>query len=233
MQGLGFPLSAYVEAHIEQGPILEAEGKTIGVVTGIQGLHWYGVELRGQEAHAGTSPMKTRKDALKAAAGIVCALEELLDDPTDRVRCTFGRFEVFPGSPNTVPGRVFFTVDFRHPDPETFRSLPPRIEQTCRDHARGCEIDIETTLDTPPSAFRPEMVDLVRARAEALDLPSTIMPSGAGHDAQNMHRICPTGMIFVPCKDGISHNEAEYAAPPDLAAGARVLAACLTDLANR
>ncbi|MCP4327450.1 MAG: M20 family metallo-hydrolase [Alphaproteobacteria bacterium] len=229
----GFPAAAYIETHIEQGPVLEAEEKTIGVVTGIQGIRWYGIEVLGQEAHAGTSPMKTRKDALKAAAEMVGALEQVMEDPTDTVRCTFGRFEVFPGSPNTVPGRVFFTIDFRHPETEAFERFLSQIEPVCRQHARGCEVTIEKTLDALPTVFRPDMVETVHKHTESLGVPFKVMPSGGGHDAQNMNRVCPTGMIFVPCKDGLSHNEAEYAAPQDLAAGTRVLAACLADLANR
>lgn len=229
----GFSAAAYIETHIEQGPILEAEKKTIGVVTAIQGIRWYGIEVLGQEAHAGTSPMKQRKDALKAAAEMVVALEEVMDDPTDTVRCTFGRFEVFPGSPNTVPGRVFFTIDFRHPDADAFKEYCTQIESTCRAHARGCEVKIDYSLDALPTVFRDDMVETVHKHTKSLNVPFKVMPSGGGHDAQNMHRVCPTGMIFVPCKDGISHNEAEYASPGDLAAGTRVLAACLADLANR
>lgn len=229
----GFPAAAYIETHIEQGPVLEAEDKTIGVVAGIQGIRWYAIEVLGEEAHAGTCPMKRRKDALKAAAGMVVALKEVMDDPTDTVRCTFGRFEVFPGSPNTVPGRVFFTIDFRHPESEAFETYAAQIEATCRKHADGCQVTIEKTLDALPTVFRDDMVQTVQRHTASMDVPYKIMPSGGGHDAQNMHRVCPTGMIFVPCKDGISHNEAEYASPGDLAAGTRVLAACLADLANR
>ena len=229
----GFSAAAYIETHIEQGPILEAEEKTIGVVTGIQGIRWYAIEVLGEEAHAGTSPMKQRKDALKAAARIVMALEEIMDDPTDTVRCTFGRFEVFPGSPNTVPGRVFFTIDFRHPEPEAFEAYAARLEAACREHAGSCEVKIGRTLDALPTVFVEDMVQTIHEHTKQTDVPYKVMTSGGNHDAQNMHRICPTGMIFVPCKDGISHNEAEYATPGDLAAGTRVLAACLADLANR
>lgn len=228
----GTPVAAYIETHIEQGPILEAEDLTIGVVEGIQGSRWFGVEVIGREAHAGTSPMKSRRDALKAAAEMIGALEELMDDPTDTVRCTIGRFECFPGSPNTVPGRVFFTIDFRHPDAETYEKLSAAIEPTCKAHARGCDVTVERTLNAPPTVFRRPIVDLIRAQTEALDVSYRDMPSGGGHDAQNMHEICPTGMIFIPCKNGISHNEAESATPYDCAAGTRVLAATLVELAN-
>jgi len=228
----GFPVAAYIETHIEQGPILEAENQTIGVVQGIQGSRWFAVDVIGKEAHAGTSPMKSRKDALKAAAEMVAALEALTEDETDTVRCTIGRFECFPGSPNTVPGRVFFTIDFRHPNAEIFEKLSAEIEPTCKKHARNCDVEVKRTMNAPPTVFRKSVVDLIRDEVESIGSPFIDMPSGGGHDAQNMHEICPTGMIFIPCKDGISHNEAESATPSDCAAGTRVLAATLVELAN-
>ena len=134
----GHPFAAYVEAHIEQGPRLENTGTTIGAVTGIQGLYWYTVEVRGEEAHAGTTPLKGRKDALKAAAHMVHALDGLMADETDTVRFTIGRFECHPGSPSTVPSRALFTIDFRHPDPAVIARIKPNIESVCRANARGC-----------------------------------------------------------------------------------------------
>ena len=228
----GFAAHAYIETHIEQGPVLEKQGKTIGVVTGIQGIRWFAVEVTGREAHAGTSLMKERQDALKCAVHIVAALEKLTDDPSDIVRCTIGRFEVFPGSPNTVPGRVFFTIDFRHPDPEVFERLTAEIENTIRSTAHPCRAEVSRTLEAPPTRFRTEVVDLVRAKTEALGFSYMDIPSGGGHDAQHIHTVCPTGMIFVPCEGGISHNEIENATAEDLVAGTRVLATTLLELAN-
>jgi beta-ureidopropionase / N-carbamoyl-L-amino-acid hydrolase len=232
-RALGFPVAAYIEAHIEQGPVLEATGNTIGVVTGIQGMHRYTVNVLGEEAHAGTAPLQTRKDALKAAATMVRALEELMADDTDTVRFTIGRFEVSPGSPNTVPSRVFFTIDFRHPDQTVIDQLTSQIAPVCRAHARGCEVMVRQISAASPTYFAPAFIDTIRQHAAALALPHMDIFSGAGHDAMHLADVCPTGMIFVPCDKGVSHNEAEHARPADLAAGARVLAACLVDLANR
>ncbi len=229
----GFPIAAYVEAHIEQGPILEATGMTIGVVTGIQGLRWFRVEVTGEEAHAGTMPLARRRDALVAAIEMVHGLRELMADPTDTVRFTVGRFEVRPNSPNTVPGQVLFTVDFRHPDRQVLARLGDRVEAVCRAHARGCAVEVVETLSSPPTAFSGAVMDLLRAAAPRHALPHADIVSGATHDAKHLAGLCPTGMIFVPCERGVSHNEAERASPADLAAGARVLADVLVELAKR
>ncbi len=225
--------AAYVEAHIEQGPILEAKGLQIGAVTLVQGSRRYTIEIIGEEAHAGTTPLKARKDAMKAGAAIVMALEKAFEDPADVVRYTVGMFQVFPGSANTVPGRVLFSIDFRHPDKETLVRLTSQIEGIAKANARGCEVTVTRISDVSPTPFDPAIVGLVQDVAKALSLPSHAMISGAGHDAMHVAHLCPTGMIFVPCGRGISHNEAESATPADLAAGARVLAATLVELADR
>ncbi len=229
----GFAMAAYVEAHIEQGPLLEASGTAIGVVTGIQGLHWFTVEVFGEEAHAGTTPLKGRKDALKAAVAMIAALEQELADESDTVRFTVGRFECGPGAPSTVPSHVLFTIDLRHPDAATIAELTARVEPICQAHSRGCRVAVRPTIACAPTDFDAAIVDTVRRQAGALALGHRDMVSGAGHDAMHLAALCPSGMIFVPCEKGLSHNEAEAAAPADLAAGVRVLAACLVDLANR
>jgi len=229
----GHPFAAYVEAHIEQGPRLENTGTTIGAVTGIQGLYWFTVEVRGEEAHAGTTPLRVRKDALKAAVAMVSALEELMADESDTVRFTVGRFECHPGSPATVPSRALFTIDFRHPDPAVIARIKPNIESVCQANARGCAVSIHPSIDNAPLQFDPSLIDMVEGYAARLGHPVMRMPSGAGHDAGHINHLCPTVMIFVPCERGVSHNEAENATPADLAAGAQVLAACLVDLANQ
>ena len=229
---LGFPVAGYVEAHIEQGPLLEAEGKTIGAVLGVQGQRWYAVEVSGEEAHAGTTPRAGRRDALKAAAAIVLALDEAFTDAADLVRFTVGRFEVFPGSPNTVPGRVFFTIDFRHPDAAAIAELTARIEPVAQAAAGRCGVTVTRTSNVAPTDFDSAIVDAVRRNAAALGLSCMDIFSGAGHDAMHLAKLCPAGMIFVPCARGVSHNEAESATPADLAAGARVLAATLAGLAG-
>ena len=229
----GHPFAAYVEAHIEQGPRLEDAGLTIGAVTGIQGLYWYTVEIIGEEAHAGTTPLRGRRDALKAAVAMVTALEELMADETDTVRFTVGRFECHPGSPSTVPSRVLFTIDFRHPDPAVIARIRPNVEPVCQANARGCTVSVQPTIDSAPLQFNPAVIDMVEGYAASLGHPVMRMPSGAGHDAGHINHLCRSGMIFVPCERGVSHNEAENATPADLAAGARTLAACLVDLANQ
>ena len=228
-----FAMAGYVEAHIEQGPRLENDDLTIGVVSGVQGLTWYRVEVFGVEAHAGTAPLKGRKDALKSAVSMVAALEQLMADESDTIRFTVGRFECGPGAPSTVPSHVLFTVDFRHPDLKTFVDLGGKIKGVCEANARGCRVEVERIIYSEPVVFDPAVIDLVRGSAAALELPHMDMVSGAGHDAMHVAALCPSGMIFVPCEKGLSHNEAENATASDLAAGARVLAACLVDLANR
>ncbi|MCM0019837.1 MAG: M20 family metallo-hydrolase [Tagaea sp.] len=223
---------AYIEAHIEQGPRLEAERRTIGVVTGIQGSQRYTIDVTGEEAHAGTTPLRARKDALKSAVAIVAALERHMHDPADVVRFTVGRFECKPGSPNTVPGHVHFTIDFRHPDAAVLARLGDGIAPVAQAAAGPCAVAVERITDVAPTVFDPRVVELVRAQANALGLSNMDMPSGAGHDAMHVAPFCPAGMIFVPCERGVSHNEAEAATPADLAAGARVLAASLEALAN-
>ena len=227
------PMAAYVEAHIEQGPVLEATGNTIGVVTGIQGLRWFQIEVGGEEAHAGTTPRRNRRDALAAAVAMVTKLQALMFDESDTVRFTVGRFEVAPNSPNTVPGRVVFTIDFRHPDRDVLTRLGDRVEPVCRAEAHGCEVSVVETLNAPPIEFDPAVRDLIRGAARRQALPHMDMTSGATHDAKFMAGLCPSGMIFVPCEGGVSHNEAENASSADLAAGARILAEVAIRLANR
>jgi N-carbamoyl-L-amino-acid hydrolase len=227
------PAAAYVEAHIEQGPRLELEGRTIGVVTGIQGLRWFNVEVMGKTDHAGTTPLAWRRDAMRDAIAIINALAELTADPADTVRFTVGRMLVTPNSPNSVASHVLFSVDIRHPEPVTIRRLGEAVEPTARRAAQRCSVKVTSTLHDDPCTFDPEVVASIERAADALAIPSMRLPSGASHDAMYLARRCPTGMIFVPCENGVSHNEAENAKPSDLAAGARVLAATLLDLANR
>jgi N-carbamoyl-L-amino-acid hydrolase len=230
---LNAPAAAYLEAHIEQGPLLEQEGKTIGVVTGIQGLRWFNVEVFGESAHAGTTPVGTRKDALRDSIAAINALHALTRDDTDTVRFTVGRMLVTPNSPNSVASHVLFSVDVRHPDLATVTRLGDAVEPTVRGAVKHCTVKVTPTLHDDPCVFHADVVDTVERAARSLDLPYRRMPSGASHDAMYMARVCPTGMIFVPCERGVSHNEAENAKPEDLAAGARVLTGALLELANQ
>ena len=230
---LNTPAAAYIEAHIEQGPLLEQEGRTIGVVTSIQGLRWFNVEVLGETAHAGTTPVGARKDALREAIAAISALHELTRDAGDTVRFTVGRMLVTPNSPNSVASHVLFSVDVRHPDRATIERLGEAIEPTVRNAVKRCAVKVTPTLHDDPCVFDPAVVDCVERAAQALRLPHCRMASGASHDAMYLARVCPTGMIFVPCEKGVSHNEAENAKPEDLAAGAKVLTAALLELANR
>lgn len=221
---LGTPVAAFVEAHIEQGPILEAERRTLGVVTGIQGKRTFRVTVTGEENHAGTSPRRARRDALVAAVAMVQALQDAMWDAADVVRFTIGRFEVTPNAPSVVPARVVFSIDLRHPDTATLRDLGDRIPALCAGAAGRCTVEVRELLHDPPLDFPAAIRDRIRAAAQDLGISWMDIPSGAGHDARYLHYHCPTGMIFIPCKDGLSHHEAESATPDDIAAGARVLA---------
>ncbi|MEN3352552.1 MAG: beta-ureidopropionase / N-carbamoyl-L-amino-acid hydrolase [Betaproteobacteria bacterium] len=227
------PLAGYIEAHIEQGPRLELEGKTVGVVTGIQGLRWFNIEVFGETAHAGTTPLRVRKDAVRGAVAIIQALAELTRDSDDVTRYTVGRMLVTPNSTNSVASHVLFSVDVRHPDLATIEKLGNAVEALALHAAAPCSAKVTPTLHDNPCTFDAGVVDAIEKAATKLGFSNMRLPSGASHDAMYMARICPTGMIFVPCEKGVSHNEAENAKPGDLAAGARVLTAALLDLADR
>jgi N-carbamoyl-L-amino-acid hydrolase len=231
--GVGFALDGYVEAHIEQGPRLEEAGRTIGVVSGVQGHRRYMVTVEGEVAHSAATPRSRRKDALIAAARIVTALADALADAADTIRLTIGRFIVEPNAPGVVPGRVEFTVNLNHPDLAVLEDCTRHVHAVAAAHQGPCTATVALLTQRAPVTFAPAVMDLVRDGAAGLGLSHMDMLSHAGHDAMHIARICPTGMIFVPCLQGISHNEAESATAADLAAGARVLAATLVALATR
>ncbi|MCY3657855.1 MAG: Zn-dependent hydrolase [Caldilineaceae bacterium] len=220
----GHEVAAYLEPHIEQGPILEREQKTIGVVTGAQGQRWYEVTVTGMEAHAGPTPMGMRHDALVGAARMVEAVHRMgLGHPD--ARATVGKMQVHPGSPNTVPGRVFFTVDLRHPDEEYLTLMDARLKADCAIATEdlGLQLQLEQIWHFAATPFHEECIAAVRNAAAGNAFAHMDLVSGAGHDACYVAQVSPTAMIFVPCKDGISHNEIESATPEDLAAGCQVL----------
>jgi beta-ureidopropionase / N-carbamoyl-L-amino-acid hydrolase len=222
---------AYVEAHIEQGPRLEAEGRDIGVVTGIQGSRWFVVELRGETAHAGTAPLSFRRDAVQDMVRAMNALNALMHDPSNVLRFTVGRIEVSPNTSNSVADRVRFTIDFRHPSAEVLRERGDAIEGTVREAVRDCGVSVTERFIAQPVVFSPAVIGLVERAAAAQGYSTLRMPSGAFHDAQFIVPLCPAGMIFVPSRKGISHNPAEYSEPEQLAKGTRVLAQVLSELA--
>ena len=223
---------AYIEAHIEQGPILETRKLDIGVVTGIQGSRWFSVEIHGRSDHAGTTPVSMRQDAMQDAIRAITALNQLMRDPTDMLRFTVARMEVFPDSSNSVADLVRFSIDFRHPDAAVVLARGNAIEGVIHSALQTCKAVVYERFNAMPTDFGPLVVDAVERAALAQGLGALRMPSGAFHDAQFMVPLCPTGMIFVPCRDGVSHNPAEYSAPDQLAAGTRVLAQVLAELAN-
>jgi N-carbamoyl-L-amino-acid hydrolase len=222
----GRPLTAAFEAHIEQGPILEAEGKTIGVVTGVQGIRWYDVTIEGMEAHAGPTPMTMRKDAMVAAAKLIAAADASAKGHAPHGRATCKVVEVRPsGSRNTIAGHVALTIDMRHPDGAALDAMDGDLRAAARaiEAEQGVAIRIETIWTSPPVAFDTACVEAVRGATESLGFAHKDMVSGAGHDSCYIARVAPTAMIFVPCEKGISHNEVENAKKEDLAAGCDVL----------
>ena len=225
---------AYFEAHIEQGPILEAEGKPIGIVTGAQGQRWYEVTVTGQEAHAGPTPMRRRRDALVAASRMIDAVNRVGHAHAPYACATVGFVQVHPNSRNTIPGRVFFTIDFRHPKDETLTMMDKELREECHMIAARSHVEVEVKefWYFAPTPFDASCVGAVRDAAAALNYPAMEIISGAGHDAVYMARVAPTGMIFVPCKGGISHNEIEDADPADLEKGCAVLLQAILDRAN-
>jgi N-carbamoyl-L-amino-acid hydrolase len=229
---LGNQPHAYVEAHIEQGPRLEAEGSDIGVVTGIQGSRWFTVTLTGETAHAGTTPLSMRHDAVQDMLRAITALNSLMHDPDDVLRFTVGRLLVEPNTSNSVANRASFSIDFRHPDKQVLLARGDAIAALVRDAVRDCAVMVTETFHALPVAFSPLVIEAVESAATAQAYRHIRLPSGAFHDAQFVVPVCPTGMIFVPCRKGISHNPAEYSEPAQLAAGTRVLAQVLAELAG-
>ncbi|KVV51861.1 Zn-dependent hydrolase [Burkholderia territorii] len=221
----GYPVHAAYELHIEQGAILERAGRTIGVVTAGQGQRWYEVTLTGVDAHAGTTPMAFRRDTLVGAARMIEFVDALGRRHAPHARATVGMIEARPNSRNTVPGSCFFTVEFRHPDDAVLDELDAvlRAELARVAAEAGLGARIEQIFTYPPVPFAPRCIDAVRDAAQALGLSHMDIVSGAGHDACYIARVAPTGMIFVPCVDGLSHNEAEAITPEWSTAGADVL----------
>ena len=230
----GRKVGAYFEAHIEQGPILEDQKKPIGVVTGAQGQRWYEITVTGQEAHAGPTPMPKRRDALVGAARMIDTVNRIGLAHPPYACATVGFAQVSPNSRNTIPGRVFFTVDFRHPDDAILTAMDKELRAACAEIAAkiGLALEVKEFWYFPPTPFDKTCVATVRQATEALGYPHMDIISGAGHDAVYMARVAPTAMIFVPCVGGISHNEIEDAKPDDLAMGCAVLLNAVLERAN-
>jgi N-carbamoyl-L-amino-acid hydrolase len=230
----GRPVAAYFEAHIEQGPILEDQKKPVGVVTGAQGQRWYEITVTGQEAHAGPTPMRKRRDALVGSARMIDAVNRIGLAHSPHACATVGFVQVSPNSRNTIPGRVYFTVDYRHPEDAVLTQMDKELRAACAEVAGaiGLEAEVKEFWYFPPTPFDKTCVASVRHATEALGYPHMDIISGAGHDAVYMARVAPTAMIFVPCVGGISHNEIEDAKPEDLAMGCAVLLNAVLERAN-
>ncbi len=217
--------SAMFELHIEQGPILEAEGRTIGIVQGAQGMRWYEVTVTGEAAHTGATPMTLRKNALLGAARLIERVDAIARAHAPHAVGTVGLIESRPNSRNVIPGEVFFTVDFRHPDDSVLDAMEASLRSALADilPPLGLTYSEARIWECPPVKFAPALIECVRIGAQKAGFVARDMISGAGHDACYVARVAPTTMIFVPCAGGISHNEAESTSFDECAAGAQVL----------
>lgn len=230
----GREVKAYFEAHIEQGPILEAEEKTIGIVTDAQGQRWYELSLTGVESHAGPTPMDRRKDALLGAAQIVQLVNQVGLDHAPLACATVGMLDVYPNSRNVIPGQTTLTIDFRHPDDEVLAQMDRQMRNGVHKIADqiGLDCELEQIFYYAPIAFDRSCVAAVRAGAAAFGYSSREIVSGAGHDACYLARVAPTSMVFIPCIDGISHNEIEDVKPEWITAGANVMLSAVLEKAE-
>ncbi|MBO0941957.1 MULTISPECIES: Zn-dependent hydrolase [Comamonadaceae] len=219
------PIGAYFETHIEQGPVLEDNDKTIGVVSGVLGIRWFDCTVTGMEAHAGPTPMALRKDAMLAATRIMQDVVAAAHRHPPHGRGTVGMVQVFPNSRNVIPGRVKFSIDLRNSTDELVDAMAAEVkafaDQVAKEH--GVQVHIEMVSSYPAQLFQPECVEAVGRAAAKLGYSHMPAVSGAGHDAVYMAKLAPSGMIFIPCKDGISHNEIEDAKPEHIEAGCNVL----------
>ena len=225
---------ASFELHIEQGPILEEEGTEIGVVTGVQGLRWYTIELGGFPAHAGPTPMVGRRDPARAIADIVSGVYEAVAARGEWARATFAQFRSTPVSPNTIPETLSCTLDLRHPDGEVLAGMEADMRAIVAERAGALGVTHEIRLqnESAPVVFDPELVDAIERSASAMGVSHRRMISGAGHDACYVARHHPTAMIFVPCEDGLSHNEAESITAEQARTGASVLLGAVREVAD-
>jgi len=217
--------SAMFELHIEQGPILENENCMVGVVQGVQGIRWYEVTVTGQDAHTGTTPMALRKNALLGAARMIERIDAIAREHAPDAVATVGLLENRPNSRNVIPGEVFFSIDIRHPDDKVLDAMEGKLRTALAEFLGPLQLTYNEARiwHSPPVKFAPELIDCVRIGAAKAGFKSRDMISGAGHDAAYVARVAPTTMIFVPCRGGISHNEAESTSFDECAAGAQVL----------
>jgi N-carbamoyl-L-amino-acid hydrolase len=223
--------SAFFDLHIEQGPILEREGIDIGVVSGVQGVRWYDCTITGRDAHAGTTPMAARRDALVGAARMVDAIDRIARAHTPLAVATVGVIEARPASRNVIPGEAWFSIDLRHPDNATLEMIENEIRAALAGVVADLKLDasLNRIWEQAPIAFNPQCIAAVRKAASLCGFSSRDIVSGALHDAAYVSRVAPAGMIFVPCRDGISHNEEEFSSQEQCAKGAQVLLQTVLD----
>jgi N-carbamoyl-L-amino-acid hydrolase len=231
----GTVFDAYFEAHIEQGPVLEESGVPIGVVTGGQAIRWLDVRVLGQAAHAGTTPMPFRRDALFGSAEMAAALEAIAVEFAPQGLVTIGELSIRNSSRNTIAADLSFTVDLRHPDDARIEAMESALRERFAAIARKRVLTVEIARHwvSPATPFDDGCVAAVARAVDALDYPHQRIVSGAGHDAIHMARYCPTAMIFIPCVGGLSHNEAEDALPEDVKRGADVLLHAMLERAGQ
>jgi N-carbamoyl-L-amino-acid hydrolase len=224
----------FVELHIEQGPVLEQEGIQIGAVTSVQGISWTEVTIEGQSNHAGTTPMRLRRDAGYAAARVATFVRDLATELGPPQVATVGSVNLHPNLVNVVAARAVLTVDLRNTDDATLQTAEKRLaaELDSIAEAEGVTISTRSLARFEPVEFDPDMIDRVATTADQLGYSTMRLPSGAGHDAQMLARVCPSAMIFTPSQNGLSHNPAEFTAPEELVAGADVLLQVLASLAS-
>ena len=221
---------ASLELHIEQGPVLEEKGQLTGVVTGVQRVRWYEIRVYGKAAHAGSTPMSMRYDPVKTAMSVIGACYDCIA-LDDQAKVTFGTFRTYPGAINTVPEQVTFNIDLRHPDGKTLDQLDTQFRELMKQKEKtGITIIVKDIWHSPPVRFHENCIQAVSKASEKLGLPANPMLSGAGHDSVYLNRVIPTGMIFIPCKDGLSHNEAESIESHHATAGTNVLLHALLEL---
>jgi beta-ureidopropionase / N-carbamoyl-L-amino-acid hydrolase len=228
---LGFAAAAYLELHIEQGPLLEAADHVIGIVTGIQGKKTFQVILAGAEGHAGTLPQRERRDAVAAFARLAAALHSEIGAIDAEIKFTIGRVTVEPNAPSVVASRVTFSIDLRHPDNLVLDAAGVRVAALCHQYAPPCAVTVTPLVDAPSNDFDSGLRERIARAADEQGLPAMAILSAAGHDARHLAKVCPAAMIFIPCRDGVSHVEHEWAEPEHVAVGASVLAQVLRDLA--
>lgn len=229
------PYTATFEVHIEQGPILELEEKSVGIVTGVQGIRWYDLILTGKETHAGPSPMSYRIDPVKGAIPILQRLYGLADKYAPDARVTVGYMDASPGVKNTVPGTLIISIDLRHPIDTTLSAMDADLKNIIEEEITKSRVkaELKEIWYSPPVNFDEQCINAVRNATKKLEIPAKEMVSGAGHDAVYVSKVAPTSMIFIPCKDGLSHNELESAKKEDVVDGANVLLHAVLELAKQ